>query len=175
MFPVRLIVQGFAVPEGQVGQVAVVDGAAGVAVSVTVEPLTNACVMHGLGLSHVPKPTGLLATLPDPLAKVTLKAGFPLPPPDPVKQTTLPVMYPVTSAPEEDSPPELVFVVNVADTSVLPQLPPVAVSSPVEFTVIIWVSFELQVTSLVMSFVTGGWMYVPRARSCTFSPASRGT
>lgn len=175
MVPVRLTVQGFAVPEGQAGHVAVVDGADGVAVSVTVVPLVNACVMHGPGLSHVPKPVGLLVTLPGPPVKITLNGGFPLPPPDPVKQTTFPVMYPVTTAPEDESPPALLFVVNVADTSVVPQLPPVAVSSPLELTVIIPVSFELQVTSLVMSFVTGGWMYVPKARSCTCSPASLGT
>jgi hypothetical protein len=158
VFPVKFRVQTFALAEGQAGQVAVVDGAAGVAVSVTVVPLINAWVMHGPGLLQVPSPVGLLPTLPDPLAKVTLSAGFPLPPPDPVKQTTLPVMYPVTRAPEEESPPELVFVVNVAETSVAPQLSPVAVSSPVELTVIICVSFELHVTSLVMSLVTGGWM-----------------
>ena len=81
VFPDRFTVQTFALAEGQLGQVAVVDGAAGVAVSIRVVPLVNDCEMHGPGLVHVPRPIGLLVTLPVPLAKITLKAGFPLPPP----------------------------------------------------------------------------------------------
>ena len=43
-----------------------------------------------------------------------------------------------------------------AETSVLPQEPPVAVIVPVESTVTICGVFEFQVTWLVMSLVTGG-------------------
>jgi hypothetical protein len=55
-------------------------------------------------------------------------------------------------------PPELLFVLTVAETRVAPQEFPVAVSKPVELTVNIWGVFDDQVTSLVMSFVTGGCM-----------------
>ena len=67
-------------------------------------------------------------------------------------------MYPVTIAPDEDIPPALELVCRVAETRVPPQVNPVTSSRPAEFTVIICVSFEDQVTSLVMSLVTGGWM-----------------
>ena len=41
VFPVRFTVQTFALAEGQAGHVAVVEGAVGVAVRVTVVPLVN--------------------------------------------------------------------------------------------------------------------------------------
>jgi hypothetical protein len=75
-----------------------------------------------------------------------------------VKQTTFAVIDPVTMAPDEDSPPALLFVVTVAETREPPQAKPVAVSSPVELTENICVSFEAQVTLFVMSLVTGGWI-----------------
>jgi len=50
------------------------------------------------------------------------------------------------------------LVDRVADTKALPHVSPVAVRRPVAFTVTIWVVFEDQVTWLVMSFDTGGWM-----------------
>jgi len=91
-FPDKFTVQTLALPEGQVGQVAVVDVPEGVAVSITVVPLVNACVMHGPGFVQL-KPSGLLATVPVPVPRnVKDKAGFPPPPPVPVKQTTFPVI-----------------------------------------------------------------------------------
>jgi hypothetical protein len=50
------------------------------------------------------------------------------------------------------------LVVTVAEIIVPPQDTPVAVISPVEFTVTICGVFELHVTWFVMSLVTGGWM-----------------
>ena len=84
-------------------------------------------------------------------------------------------MYPVTIAPDEDTPLPSLFVVAVADTKVPPQAWPVADNRPPELTVNICGVFEVQVTWLVMSLVTGGWMYVPRALSCSWNPASAGT
>jgi hypothetical protein len=84
-------------------------------------------------------------------------------------------MYPVTIAPDEDTPLPSLFVVAVADTKVPPQAWPVADNRPAELTVNICGVFEDQVTWLVMSLVTGGWMYVPRALSCSWNPASAGT
>ena len=65
-------------------------------------------------------------------------------------------MYPVTIAPDEDTPLPSLFVVAVADTKVPPQSMPVAVSSPVEVTVNICGVFDVQVTWLVISLVAGG-------------------
>jgi hypothetical protein len=69
-----------------------------------------------------------------------------LPPLVPVKQITFPVINPVTTAPVEEIPPALVLVVIVAETRDPPQESPVAVRRPVALTVIIWVSFDAQVT-----------------------------
>lgn len=95
-----------------------------------------------------------------PPAKLSVRVGspVPLPPPELTKQTTLAVMDPVTFAPEEDTPDASAFVVTVAETSVLPQAAPVAVSRPVELTVNICGVLEAQVTWFVISLVTGGWM-----------------
>lgn len=142
-----------------------VEEPAGVAVSIRGVPLGNAWLAQGPGLEQL-KPLGELVIVPDPLPKkVIVNAGFPLPPPEPVKQMTLAVMYPVTSAPDDEIPPELLFVLTVAETRVFPQAPPVAVIKPVELTVTICGVFEFHVASSVMSFVTGGWMYEPRALS----------
>jgi hypothetical protein len=62
-------------------------------------------------------------------------AGPPLP--EPVKQTTFPFMYPVTIAPDDDSPPSLLLVVTVAEIREPPHEIPVAVNSPAESTTII--------------------------------------
>jgi hypothetical protein len=75
-----------------------------------------------------------------------------------VKQTTFAVIDPVTMAPDEDSPPALLFVVTVAETREAPHAKPVAVSSPLEVTENICVSLDAHVTWFVMSFVTGGWI-----------------
>jgi hypothetical protein len=87
----------------------------------------------GKGALHVPtelaqlRPVGLLVTCPEPVprkVRVILGPEPPPPPPPvppPVKQTRLPVIYPVTMAPFEETPPELVLVLTVADTKVLPQ------------------------------------------------------
>ena len=117
-----------------------------VAVNVTVDPLLNA-LANGPGLAPL-RPAGLLVTVPAPLPEnVRVSALVLLPPPPlPVKHATLPVMNPVTTAPEEEIPPALVFVVAVADTSVPPHENPVTVTRPEESTVIIWGVFEAQVT-----------------------------
>jgi hypothetical protein len=66
-------------------------------------------------------------------------------------------------------------VFAVAETSVPPHDSPVAVRKPVALTVNIPVVFDTQVTWSVMSLVTGGWIYVPRALNCTIGPASKAT
>jgi hypothetical protein len=94
-----------------------------------------------------PRPAGVLLTVPAPFpAKVTVRTG-----PVALKQMTFAVMYPVTIAPVMSR-----LVVIVAETRELPHAEPVAVSTPVELTVTIWVSFEAHVTWFVRSFVTGG-------------------
>jgi hypothetical protein len=155
-FAVRLSVQGFVLAgESHPAQLPNTE-LVGVAVSVTAVPLAN-WVRHGAGLEQL-NPNGELATVPAPFpAKVRVRTGAP-PPPELVKQTTFPVIYPVTIAPDEDKPPELVLVLSVAETSDPPQVIPVTVRRPVESTVIICVSFEAHVTWLVMSLVTGGWI-----------------
>jgi hypothetical protein len=65
-------------------------------------------------------------------------------------------MKPVTSAPDDDIPPALLFVVTVAEISVAPHAAPVTVSNPLESTVAICGVFDVHVTWLVMSLVTGG-------------------
>jgi hypothetical protein len=99
-------------------------------------------------------------TVPDPFpAKVTVRAGEFAPPPPLlvlVKHTTFAVMDPVTIAPEDEIPPELLFVFTVAVMIVPPHASPVTVITPAEFTVIICGVFEVHVTWLVMSLVTGG-------------------
>jgi hypothetical protein len=52
--------------------------------------------------------------------------------------------------------PVLCPVETVADTSALPHATPVALNTPEASTVTMSTVFEVQVTSLVMSFVTGG-------------------
>jgi len=76
----------------------------------------------------------------------------------PVKQTTFAVIVPVTTAPDEDMPPALLFVVTVAEIMEPPQALPVTVIRPVASTVTICGVFEVHVTWLVMSLVTGGCM-----------------
>lgn len=120
----------------------------GVAVIVTDVPEAKAALQLLAQLS----PAGALLIVPDPVPMKSTARGMP------VKQTTVPVMYPVTSAPCEDILPVLEFVVTVAETSALPQASPVATSSPVGVTVAILVVFEAHVTWLVMSLVTGGWI-----------------
>jgi hypothetical protein len=65
-------------------------------------------------------------------------------------------MKPVMTAPDEEIPPALLFVFDVAETSVAPHDFPVVVSNPLASTVNICVVLDAQVTSLVMSLVTGG-------------------
>ena len=127
----------------------------GAAVTMTGVPLVNV-PMHGFAALVQLKPAGELVTVPVPVPRnVTDRVGPEL---VPVKQTTLAVMYPVTIAPVEEIPPELLFVVTVAEIRAPPQATPVAVSRPVELTVAMSGVFEAQVTWLVISLVTGGWM-----------------
>jgi hypothetical protein len=129
------------------------------AVNVTVVPLAKEELVQLTDELAQLSPAGELVTVPEPLpVKLMVRLGPVVPPPllVPVKQITFPVMNPVTTAPVEEIPPALVLVVIVAETRVPPQESPVAVRSPVASTVIIWVSFDIQVTWFVMSFVTGG-------------------
>jgi hypothetical protein len=122
-----------------------VDEPVGVAVRVTVELIGNRAEQTPAELAQL-RPAGLLVMFPVPApAKVTVRAG-PLPVPPPVKQTTFPVIYPVTIAPEDEMPPALELVLRVAETRVPPQLNPVTFNSPEELTVIICGVFEAQVT-----------------------------
>jgi len=134
-----------------------VEGAIAVAVRVTVVPAGKLSTQLIAVLAQLK--VGLV-TVPVPLPrKLTVKIGAAPPPPPPVsvKQTTLAVMEPVTTAPEEDTPDPSAFVVTVAETRVFgPQTTPVTVISPVELTVTSWVSLDAQVTWLVISLVTGG-------------------
>jgi hypothetical protein len=129
-----------------------VEGAVGVADRVIGVPLTNAA-LHEPGQVI---PDGELVTVPLPLVMLTVKRGELPVPPLPVKQTTFACMLPVTMAPFEVRFPELLFVCTVAETSVPPHAPPVAVINPVELTVTICGSLEPHTTSFVMSLVTGG-------------------
>ena len=127
----------------------------GVAVRVTDVLKGKSCVTQEV---EQLKPLGLLATVPEPLPEnANVNAGLPPPPPlELVKQTTFPVIYPVTMAPEDEIPPSLEFLFTVAEISVAPQASPVTVRSPDESTVIICGVLEFQITWVVMSFVTGG-------------------
>ena len=104
---------------------------------------------------HVPaqlRPAGELVTVPEPApAKSTVSVT-------PEKHTTLAVIYPVTRAPVDEIFPGLLFVVTVAEMRALPHARPAAVNTPVELTVAMSGVFEAQVTMLVISFVTGGWI-----------------
>ena len=69
-----------------------VDVPDGVAVSVIEVPLVKACVLQGPGVEQL-KPSARSETVPMPLFKnVTLRSGFPVPPPVPVSQTTFAVI-----------------------------------------------------------------------------------
>jgi hypothetical protein len=132
------------------------EGAIGVAVRVTVVPAGKLSTQLIAVLAQLK--VGLV-TVPVPLPrKLTVRIGAAPPlPPVLVKQTTLAVMEPVTTAPEEDTPDPSAFVVSVAEIRVFgPQTTPVAVISPVELTVTSWLSLDAQVTWLVISLVTGG-------------------
>jgi hypothetical protein len=121
----------------------------GTAVNVTMVPLANPALQLLMQIS----PAGELVTVPLPRpAKFTARIG------EPLKHVTFAVMVPVTIAPDEDKPPLLVFVFTVAEIRVPPQARPVAVIRPVVFTVTICGVFEAQITWLVMSLVTGGWI-----------------
>jgi len=128
-----------------------------VAVRVTLVPLGKLAT-HGCGpvLAQL-SPEGELVTVPVPVpGKVTVRIGSPLVL-VPVKHTTFAVMYPVTIAPDADTPPASLFVCTVAEMRVPPQGPPVTVIRPVELTVTIAGVFEVHVTWSVISLVTGGW------------------
>jgi len=84
------------------------------------------------------KPEGEKATVPVPVpaANVTVKSG-PDPPLVLVKQTTFACILPVTIAPDDGRFPALLLVCTVAEITVPPHEPPVAIIRPVEFTVTI--------------------------------------
>jgi hypothetical protein len=140
-----------------------------VANRVTAVPELNVAVQFAVQT----RPAGELVTVPVPFpANVIAMVGLVA---LPVSQTTLTVIVPETIAPCDEMPPSLLFLFTVAVTNPVPQSSPVAVKSPVELTVAIPGVFDTQVTWLVMSFVTGGWMKVPVATSCTFNPWSAST
>ena len=123
------------------------------AVKLTVVPVGKLPVQEEPLLKEQPRPDGELDMVPEPVpAESTVMVG-----PVPVKQTTVAVISPVTTAPEDDRPDPSLFVVSVAETKVPPHTKPVAVSRPVGSTVNICVSLEAQVTWLVISLVAGGW------------------
>jgi hypothetical protein len=105
----------------------------GVAVKVTAVPLEKLPVQ----VEAHPRPRGELLMVPEPLPLKFIVSAGPTAAPLLVKQTTFPVMYPVTMAPDEDWLEASLLVVTVAETSVAPQVWPVAVSRPPEPTVII--------------------------------------
>jgi hypothetical protein len=78
---------------------------------------------------------------------------------------TFAVIFPVTTAPGEDNPPSVLFLVTVAEIRVFPHACPVAVIRPEELTVTICGVFDTHVTWLVISLVAGGWTKVPNALS----------
>jgi hypothetical protein len=82
----------------------------GVSVSVTVLPLAKLALQVPAVLAQL-MPEGELVTVPVPAPeKLTVRSGPDPPLPELVKQTTLAVMDPVTTAPEEDTPPASAFV-----------------------------------------------------------------
>jgi hypothetical protein len=133
-----------------------VEGAIGVAVRVTVVPAGKLSTQLIAVLAQVK--VGLVTVPVPPPRKLTVRIGAAPPPPLVlVKQTTLAVIEPVTTAPEEDTPDPSAFVVRVAEIRVFgPQTAPVTVISPVELTVTSWLSLDAQVTWSVISLVTGG-------------------
>lgn len=118
----------------------------GVAVRVTDVLKAKSCVKQEAAQL---KPLGLLTTVPEPLPEnANVNTGLLPPPPllEPEKQTTFPVIYPVTMAPEDEIPPSLEFLFTVAETSVAPHVRPVTVTSPEASTVIICGVLEFHVT-----------------------------
>jgi hypothetical protein len=98
----------------------------GLAVSVTLVPLGKVAEHAPTELAQL-SPDGLLATVPVPVpwnVSVMLGVEPPPPPPPELKHVTLPVMKPVTNAPFDEIPPELVLVVIVAEIRVPPQESP---------------------------------------------------
>jgi hypothetical protein len=125
---------------------------------VTVVPLGKLSTQLTAVLAQL-KPEVELATTPVPLPwKLTVRIGSELPPPLPVlvKQTTLAVIFPVTIAPDEETPEPSAFVVTEAEISAPPHSKPVVVIKPVESIVNICGVSEFQVTLSVISLVTGG-------------------
>jgi len=132
------------------------DDPTGVAVRVTLEPVGKLLTQFTCVLAQL-IPPGELLTVPVPVpAKLSARVGSEPPLLLPVKQTTSAVMDPVTIAPVADTPPASLFVCTVAEMIVPPQGPPVTVIRPLELTVTMAGVFELQVTSSVISLVTGG-------------------
>lgn len=110
-FPVSVSVQGLMFgAESHPAQFPNTDVPTGDAVRVRAVPLAY-WKRHGVGVAQL-RASAVSVTVPAPFPpKVTVRTGeFAPPPPEPVKQTTLPVMYPVTIAPDEDKPPVLVLV-----------------------------------------------------------------
>ncbi len=83
-------------------------------------------------LREQPSPAGELETVPAPAPDESIVTVGPVP----VKQVTVAVIDPVTTAPDEDTPdPSELVVVSAVIRTFGPQTTPVAVISPVEFTV----------------------------------------
>lgn len=140
----------------------------GTAVKVTVVPVGKLPVQEEPGVAEQPRPAGELEIVPVPVpAKSIVTVG-----PVPVKQTTLAVMLPLTTAPEADRPEASALVCRAAEMIEPPHALPVTVNKPLDVTVMACGKLDAQVTWFVISLVTGGWTYVPMAVSCACKPAS---
>jgi len=133
---VRLfIVQTFPTNEGQFPHPPKVPLVAAVAVIGPVP--TGKLIAHGVVLGQtVFEPGADTVTDPVPVpGNVIVSCAMPAA--VPVKQTTLAVMEPVTSAPVDGRSPALKLLVTVAEIMVLPHASPTAVARPVELTITI--------------------------------------
>jgi hypothetical protein len=105
----------------------------GTAVKVTSVPVGKLPVQEPPGVAAQPKPAGELEIVPVPEpAKFMVMVG-----PVPVKQVTVAIILPETTAPDDDTPEASALVWTVAVMRAPPQTAPVAVIRPPGVTVII--------------------------------------
>jgi hypothetical protein len=131
-----------------------VEPAAGVAVSVTVEPNTKSPAQPAPAPAVQLIPTGLLTTVPVPKPTVIMvRAGSDTPPPT---GPSVSVAVPVIVLPPFDFPSAVIVVVPTA----LPK------ANPAELIVATFTSLDCQLTWSVKSTVLGGVLNVPIAMNC---------